>query len=117
VFAERHYYVYMMMSSSRRALYTGVTGHLRQRVWQHKCGELEGFTAKYRATRLVYFEEYQYIGNAIAREKQLKGWRRGKKLTLIASSNSAFRDLAADWYQTQGPSTRAFALAQDDNSK
>jgi len=55
---ERHYYVYMMMSSSRRALYTGVTGRLRRRVQQHKSGEIGGFSSQYKATRLVYFETY-----------------------------------------------------------
>ena len=111
---EHHYYVYMMMSSSRRALYIGVTGHLGRRVWQHKHAMFEGFSAKYRTDRLVWFERYQYVKNAIAREKQLKNWRRNKKLALIARANPAFRDLAAEWYETQGPSAQAFALARND---
>jgi putative endonuclease len=114
---ERFYYVYMLMSSSRRALYIGITDSLLRHIWEHKCGDTAGFTARYDCNRLVYFERYRYVKNPIAREKQLKGWRRSKKLARIASMNPSFRDLAADWYATQGPSTRAFALAQDDKPK
>jgi len=63
----------------------------------------------------VYFEAYHYVAAAIAREKQIKRWRRDKKLALIESMNPRYRDLAADWYETQGPSTRAEALGRDDN--
>ncbi len=117
---ERRYYVYMMMSSSRRALYTGVTGRLRRRVQQHKSGEIDGFSSQYKATRLVYFETYFYVRSAIAREKQIKRWRREKKIALIESMNPGYRDLAAHWFErqgpeTQGPSARAKALGRDDN--
>ena len=115
MFQQRLYYVYMMMSSSRRALYTGITGRPRQRVWEHKTGAVEGFSKQYRTTRLVYFEPYRYVATAIAREKQIKRWRREKKITLIESMNPQYRDLAADWYETQGLSTRAKALGRDDN--
>jgi len=129
VFQQRFYYVYMMMSSSRRALYTGITSRPRQRVWEHKTGAVEGFSKQYHTTRLVYFEAYRYVAAAIAREKQIKRWRREKKLALIELMNSQYRDLAADWFEpqapsvggkalgceTQGPSTRAEALGRDDN--
>ncbi len=73
---EHQYFVYMMNSSSRRALYTGVTNDLVKRVWQHKTKEFEGYSAAYNTTRLVLYEVYHDIRNAIAREKQIKRWRR-----------------------------------------
>jgi len=115
VFRQRFYYVYMMMSSSRRALYTGVIGHFRQRVWEHKTGAIDGFSRRYHTTRLVYFEPYRYVGNAIGREKQIKRWRREKKIARIESMNPGYHDLAAHWFETQGPSARAEALGRDDN--
>ena len=120
MFQQRFYYVYMMMSSSRRALYTGITSRPRQRVWEHKTGVIEGFSKQYHTTRLVYLESYRYVATAIAREKQIKRWRREKKLALVELINPQYRDLAADWFdahrfQPQGPSTRAEALGRDDN--
>jgi putative endonuclease len=106
VFTQRFFYVYMMMSSSRRALYTGVTSRPRQRVWEHQTGAVAGFSKQYHTTRLVYFETYRYVHNAIAREKQIKRWRREKKIALIESMNPGCRDLAADWFETRGPSAR-----------
>ena len=94
---ERHYYVYMMISSSRRALYIGVTNNLERRVFQHKHNELEGFSQQYQAHRLVWFERYSNIQTAIAREKRLKGWRREKKNWLVQMTNPEWRDLSADW--------------------
>jgi predicted GIY-YIG superfamily endonuclease len=71
-----------------------VTNSLRGRTAQHKSGEYEGFTQKYRITRLVYFERFQYINNAIAREKEIKNWTRAKKIALIESFNPSWADLA-----------------------
>jgi putative endonuclease len=104
---EYIYYVYMMQSASRRALYIGMTNNLRKRVWQHKTHVFEGFTDDYNCTRLVYWESFDDVANAIDREKQLKRWRREKKLWLIERKNPAWKDLAADWFpkETQGPST------------
>jgi putative endonuclease len=115
VFPQRFYYVYMMMSSSRRVLYTGVTGLLCERVWEHKTGAFDGFSKRHHTTRLVYFEPYRYVRNAIGREKQIKRWKREKKIALIESMNPGYRDLAAHWFETQCPSTRAEALSRDDN--
>jgi putative endonuclease len=91
-------HVYMMSSSSRRALYTGVTARLRQRVFEHKNDLVEGFSSKYKCHRLVYFERFTTVVDAIAREKQVKGWRREKKDKLVESMNPAWKDLAADWF-------------------
>ena len=116
------FYVYIMQSSSRRALYIGVTSKLEKRVFEHKTGAFGGFSDKYRAHRLVYFERYSDIRSAIDREKQLKGWRRAKKIALIESLNPGWKDLSEGWFETQGPSTRVTAgsaatLAQDDIAK
>jgi putative endonuclease len=88
-----------MMASKSRVLYVGVTGSLVSRVLQHKAGEIEGFTKRYRITRLVYYEEFQYVNNTIARETEIKKWRREKKVALIHASNPTWEDLAADWGQ------------------
>jgi predicted GIY-YIG superfamily endonuclease len=103
---EYRFYVYILQSSSRRALYIGMTNNLRKRVWQHKSHAFEGFSDRYNAVRLVYWESFDEVHRAIGREKQLKGWRREKKLWLIARQNPGWKDLADDWYpQTQGLST------------
>ena len=104
---EYIYYVYMMQSASRRALYIGMTNNLRRRVWEHKNHLREGFTDDYNCARLVYWESYDDVVNAINREKQLKRWRREKKMWLIGKKNPKWQDLAADWYPAaaQGPST------------
>ena len=102
---EYRFYVYIMQSASRRALYIGMTSNLHKRVWQHKTHVFEGFTDDYNATRPVYWESFDDVVNAINREKQLKKWRREKKIWLIQRMNPGWNDLAAEWYETQGPST------------
>jgi putative endonuclease len=96
---EYRFYVYMLQSSSRRALYIGMTNNLRRRVFEHKMHRHEGFTDQYNAVRLVYWERYDDVYKAIAREKQLKGWRREKKLWLIARFNPGWKNLAAGWFE------------------
>ena len=93
---EKRYYVYILASKSR-VLYVGVTGFLMPRVIQHKTGEVVGFTRRYNINRLVHYEAFQYVNNAIARETEIKKWRREKKVALIAPSNPTWEDLAADW--------------------
>lgn len=92
------YYVYLLASRSK-ALYVGVTGTLYDRVWQHKLKLVEGHTQRYNIDRLVYFEKYLHPEEAIRREKQLKGWRRVKKVSLIEQRNPDWDDLAAEWIQ------------------
>ena len=89
---ESSYFTYIMASRSH-TLYVGVTGDLLKRVFQHKWKEHEGFTAKYNCDRLVWFERYQDVVKAITREKELKGWRRTRKIALIESINPAWTDL------------------------
>ena len=93
----KQYYVYIMTNRSR-TLYTGMTNDLRRRVWQHKEKIIGGFTAKYNITRLVYYEETSDVRAAIAREKQIKGWLRQKKIALIEAENPDWRDLSEEWY-------------------
>jgi putative endonuclease len=90
---EYHFFVYILASKGRR-LYTSVTNSLRVRIAQHKSGEYEGFTHKYGITRLVYFEQFQYVNKAIAREKEIKSWTRAKRIALIESFNPSWADLA-----------------------
>jgi putative endonuclease len=96
---DKYSWVYMMCSSSRRALYTGVCAVLHDRVFQHKKGVVEGFTKKYKCHRLVYYESFPYIAQAIAREKEIKGWSRKKKNALIETMNPQWRDLSEGWYE------------------
>ena len=79
-------------------LYVGVTNNLGRRVHEHKTKQIPGFTSHYNVSRLVYFEEFGDIRDAIAREKQLKSWRREKKVALIEKQNLAWDDLAATWF-------------------
>ena len=90
------YHIYILANPSG-VLYTGVTNHLECRVAQHKQKLQSGFTKKYEVVRLVYFEAYGDIRNAISREKQIKRWRREKKLALIRTVNPKFLDLSADF--------------------
>jgi putative endonuclease len=94
----KKFYVYILSSLSG-TLYTGVTNNIEQRVFQHKHKLVNGFTKKYNVDRLVYYEETQDINVAIAREKEIKGWRRSKKIALIKSMNPKWEDLAADWFE------------------
>jgi putative endonuclease len=93
---EKRYYVYIM-ASKNRVLYVGVTGFLMARALQHKAGEIGGFTKRYRINRLVYYEVFRYVDNAITRETEIKKWRRAKKVALIKAANPTWEDLAADW--------------------
>ncbi|MDR3753102.1 MAG: GIY-YIG nuclease family protein [Terracidiphilus sp.] len=94
---ERCYYTYIVASRSL-TLYIGMTGNLHKRIFEHKLKLHEGFSATYNCSRLVLFERYTHPGSAIAREKQLKGWTRAKKIALIKKSNPTWLDLSEAWY-------------------
>ena len=91
------YHVYIL-SSRRRTLYTGVTGDLQHRIYEHRHKLIEGFTKQYNVTQLVYFESTNEVHAAISREKQVKGWSRSKKIALIRSMNPEWKDLAEGWF-------------------
>ena len=93
------FYVYLMTSRSRVVLYTGITNSLMRRVWQHQNGEIEGFTKTYKVNRLVYYERFNDPRDAIAREKEIKGWRREKKNALVERMNPTWADLSATLFQ------------------
>ncbi len=95
---KRIFHVYILSNISKM-LYIGVTNAIERRVYDHKQRRLPGFTAKYNLHQLVYLEAFGHIGDAIAREKQIKGWLRAKKVALIESSNPEWNDLAADWFK------------------
>jgi putative endonuclease len=107
------YYVYIMTNKGHSTLYVGVTNSLVRRVSQHRAAEVDGFTCRYNLSRLVYFGRFNDIRDAIAREKQLKGWRREKKVALIERDNPAWADLgetilglgpapARGWHKAEG---------------
>ena len=93
---EYRFYVYIMASKSRR-IYTGVTNDIDRRVAQHKAGEIKGFTQRYHINRLAYYEQFQFVQNAIHREKEIKGLDRAKRVALIERENPTWDDLADDW--------------------
>jgi putative endonuclease len=101
---NRRFFVYIMTNGPRsHVLYTGITGDLLRRVFQHKNKLSSGFTSRYNLTRLVYYEEFVYPDAAIAREKEIKGWRRSKKIRLIESMNPHWQDLAEKWPNVYKP--------------
>ena len=97
----RRFFVYLMSNKSR-TLYTGVTNNLERRVWEHKQKLVEGFSKRYNTTWLVCWEEYLNPHDAIAREKQIKGWVRRRKIELIESMNPGWKDLADGEFTGRG---------------
>lgn len=121
---RKTYYVYILASASR-ILYTGMTSELENRVWQHKSRLFESFTSHFKLCRLVYYESYSEVAEAITRERQIKRWRREKKIMLIEKVNRDWHDLvelaeldsktkAEALSLDSPPQTR---LARDDSSK
>lgn len=97
------YFVYIMTNRSK-TLYTGMSSDLCERDWQHKHHAHPGsFTARYHIDRLVWFEGFADVGDAMARERQIKGWRRARKIALIVAMNPTWRDLAEDWGKQYSP--------------
>lgn len=93
------YYVYLLTNKGNTVLYTGVTNDLKRRVWEHKQKIFSGFSATYNCNKLVWFEEFNWIQDAIDREKQLKAGSRDKKIRLIVELNPQWNDLSVDWYE------------------
>jgi len=94
----RRYYVYILTNRSR-TLYVGVTKDLRRRLWEHRYDAGSAFTSRSRIDRVVWFEEHADVRAAIARETQIKGWTRAKKMALIVAQNPGWRDLSEEWGQ------------------
>lgn len=91
------YFVYMLTNWNNKILYTGVTNNLARRLYEHKNNLVNGFTQKYNVHKLIYYDTTSDIKAAIEREKQIKGWSRQKKNTLVESINSNWEDLSLDW--------------------
>src|SRR5713226_1813148 len=107
----RNFYVYILSSKSR-VLYTGITDDIYRRTWEHKNDVSPGFTRDYKVHRLVYYETFKYVNNAIVREKTIKGWLRRKKIALIESNNPTWEDLSASWFDGK----QVLRFAQDDKA-
>jgi len=105
----RHFYVYILSGKSR-VLYTGITDDIHRRTWEHKNSVNPGFTSHYKVHRLVYYETFKYVNNAIAREKCIKGWLRIKKIALIEAENPTWEDLSESWFDGK----QVLRFAQDD---
>jgi putative endonuclease len=103
---QHRYYIYIMANPAR-TLYIGVTNDIVRRIVEHKRGRAPGFVTRYGLTKLVYCEEADNVHAALAREKQLKGWLRRKKVALIESMNPTWSDLAAGWEGETDPSLRS----------
>ena len=97
-------FVYIVASISR-TIYVGVTNNLERRIDEHKRELIKGFTKRYKITKLVYYESYDSPIDAIAREKQIKGWRRAKKAALVESTNPGWMDLSLEWTAKKGTSS------------
>jgi putative endonuclease len=93
------YWVYILASRKNGTLYIGVTNSLQTRIWQHKQKTDDGFTKQYAIDRLVYFEDFRDVTNAITREKQLKSGDRAKKIILIERENPQWLDLSKGWFE------------------
>ena len=100
------YYVYIMTNKSR-TLYVGVTNDLERRVYEHKQKLIKGFTSKYNINKLVWYETFPDIQQAIEGEKRLKGWLRSKKIALVESRNPNWEDLSRQWYENRDSSLRS----------
>ena len=94
---EHQYHVYLLTNWNNKVMYVGVTSDLKRRLFEHRNKSVEGFTAKYNVHKLVYYEATSDVQSAIAREKEIKKWRREKKNRLVERINPDWRDLSAGW--------------------
>lgn len=105
---HKSYFVYMMTNKGNTALYTGITSDLERRVYEHKEGQIKGFTQRYHCKKLIYFEQFSDPQNAILREKEIKGWVRAKKNKLVENVNPNWIDVSETNYQfKRDPSLRS----------
>ncbi|MDZ7691022.1 MAG: GIY-YIG nuclease family protein [Balneolaceae bacterium] len=93
---RKAYHIYILTNANHSVLYTGVTGDIIRRIWQHRQKLMEGFTKRYNVTKLVYLEEFRDIEDAISREKQIKAGSRQRKLDLVNELNPEWKDLYED---------------------
>lgn len=96
---QHQYYVYIITNKKDGVLYIGVSNNLERRIFEHKNKLIKGFSSRYNLDKLVYFETYQFINEAIKREKNLKKWKRDWKINLIIEENKDWKDLSEDWFE------------------
>jgi putative endonuclease len=113
---ERNYYVYILASRSRK-LYTGMTSRLMKRMVEHREKLVPGFASGCNIFRLVHFEVFGGVGAAIAREKEIKAWRREKKIWLIERDNPTWKDLAAEWFAEREKHKAQLAALEEAEAK
>ena len=94
---DKLYFVYLLTNWENTVMYTGMTNDLQRRLYEHKNKLIKGFTSKYNVSKLVYFESTPDVTSAIAREKEIKKWRRGKKDALVVQQNPGWVDLSMQW--------------------
>jgi putative endonuclease len=94
---SHNYYVYLLTNWNNKVIYVGMTNDLQRRIYEHKNKSVRGFTSRYNVNKLVYFEHMTDVLQAIAREKEIKKWRREKKNRLVESMNPEWKDLSAEW--------------------
>lgn len=95
----KKHYVYIITNFADTTFYIGVTNNIERRMYEHKNGLIEGFSKRYNLKKLVYYEEFKYVNDALKREKQLKNWHRDWKINLVKSVNPEMNDLAEKWYE------------------
>ncbi|MGG6232050.1 GIY-YIG nuclease family protein [Tenacibaculum sp. SDUM215027] len=95
---NHQYYIYIITNKKEGVLYIGVINNLERRIFEHKNKLVKGFSSKYNLDKLIYFEEYQFIEEAIKREKNMKKWKRAWKTNLVIKENPNWEDLAKNWY-------------------
>lgn len=91
------FYVYILSNKKNGTLYIGMTNDLETRLFEHKNKIIEGFTKRYGLDKLIYFEQFQFVNDAIKREKQLKNWNRQWKIDIVEKDNKEWEDLSSDW--------------------
>ena len=96
---KHDYWVYILTNKHCTTLYIGITNSIIRRLYQHRYGEVDGFTKRYRLNRVVWLEHFRNVNDAIACEKKLKGWRRARKIALVERKNPQWLDLSDDWEQ------------------
>ena len=94
-----HYYLYIITNKKNGVLYIGVTNNLERRMFEHKNKLIKGFSSRYNLDKLVYLEAYQFVEDAIKREKNMKKWKREWKINLIVEDNPDWGDLSKDWFE------------------
>jgi len=97
--SEKRFHVYLLTNWNNKVIYVGITNNLERRIYEHKNKMVKGFTEKYNLKKLVYFEETPDVKAAIAREKEIKKWRREKKNQLVNKMNPEWKDLSLEWWK------------------